>query len=405
MFKRLRNKFLIMHMGIVALIIFVFLGTQLIIMYNNMERDTDMALNSAMMPPGDMFAVRIIEPGERGERAIRQPRLSPTFTLWLDQDRQIVRIISTFSVDEEFCEQMLAAALADNNTKGSLDYDGAYFKYRLDGSRIIFLDATKEMDMFIGNIYSSLWIAIPTLLLVFLISLLFANRSIKPIEVSYNKQKEFVADASHELKTPLAVIATNADMLLGSADAEQRKWLSYIKTEIERMSSLTESLLYLARMDYTEDNAAPEILDLSKMVADYLLPLEALFYENKINAEVQIIPDIKIKANAEQVRRLIGILADNAVKYNDGNIGITLERTASEAVLTVFNTGKGIEAAEIEHIWDRFYRGDKSRSSAGGFGLGLAIAKSIATRSNGYIMAESQENEWTRFTVRLPLAR
>jgi len=397
-----------MHMGIVALIIFVFLGTQLIIMYNNMERDTDKALNSAVMPHGDTLSTRHINiriSGPAGMPPEFLPRLSPIFTLWLDQDMQIAHINSTFSVDKDFCDTMLGIALAENSPKGTVKYDGSYFKYKFDGSRVIFLDTTKEHGMFVDNIYSSLWIAIPTLLLVFLISLLFANRSIKPIEVSYNKQKEFIADASHELKTPLAVIATNTDMLLGSADAEQQKWLWYIKTEIDRMSNLTANLLYLTRMDYTEDNIAAEVLDFSKMMENYLLPLEALFYENKIDADVHIIPDIKIKADSEQIRRLIGILVDNAVKYNDGSIGITLERTASEAVLTVFNTGKGIAESEIEHIWDRFYRGDKSRSSAGGFGLGLAIAKSITTRNSGHIMAESMENEWTRFTVRFPLAK
>lgn len=398
MFKGLRNKFLFLHMGIVTLIIVVFFGTIWVSNYQGMNRRSD-----------EMLSRSAGEPHPQGFNPPAPPRgnhrFSPIFSVVLNEDGSIRKVSSAFSVDEGFYEGITALALSKDTDSAFIQYEGGYFKFLIRGQGLTFLDISNEMQMLKDTGFTFLWIAVPLLLVLFFISLFFANRSIRPVEESYNRQKEFVADASHELKTPLAVITTNIDMLLDGASGEQQKWLYYIKSETGRMASLTENLLFLTRMDYQQEKNERTVFDFSKLLADYLIPLEALFYERKINTRTDIFPNIRIRGNFDQIRRLAGSLIDNAIKYTAGSIRITLEKKDEEVWLTVFNSGRGIPASEINKIWDRFYRGDKSRENSGGFGLGLPIAKSIAERHGGSITAESRENEWTRFTLKLPLEK
>ncbi len=403
-----------MHMGIVTLIIFMFFGAILLLNYKNLNRNSDMMLDRIFEPApfaqeniappvSDTGSARMPGRPKGNDAPIKQARFSPIFTVELDDDNNAAGVDSLLKLDDEFIAGIVKAALSKHKEMAIIAYGGEYFKFKIGGRKIVFLDISKEMQMFTNTIYTFLWIAVPLLLVLFLISLYFANRSIKPIEASYNRQKEFIADASHELKTPLAVISTNVDMLMDGADGEQKKWLSYIKQETERMADLTGSLLYLTKLDYVQESSTETVFDFGKLLENVLMPFDAVFYESKINVQTIIAPGIKIKGDSAQLRRLVGILIDNAVKYTDGTIKITLEKTPSEAKLTVCNTGKGIAAGELEKIWDRFYRGDKSRANTGGFGLGLPIAKAIAQRHKGSITAESAEDEWTRFILKLPL--
>jgi len=407
MFKGLRNKFLIILMGIVSLIVVVFFSTILLFNYQNMDRNADIILNGMFKQQLPPQASNPRQP-PRGARPFdgsdMRDRLAPIFTIELDEEKNITSISSMFELDEAFYQEIAADALAKKSGTGLVSYDGASFKYRMNDGKIVFLDISKEMQMFMNTVYTFLWIAVPLLAVIFLFSLYFANRSIRPIEEAYNRQKEFVADASHELKTPLAVIATNADMLLSSATEEQQKWLTYIRKETERMAKLTGRLLYLTKLDYTEENTIQCTFDCSKIIENYLMQMDAVFFEQQIQTEISIQPDVKINGDSEQLRQLVSILIDNAIKYTDGILKIRLERVGGDAVLTLYNTGKGIAADELPLIWNRFYRGDKSRENTGGFGLGLSIAKEIANRHNGSIEAESAENKWTRFIVKIPSA-
>lgn len=400
MFRGLRNRFVILHMGIVTLVVVIFFGTILISNYQDMQKRADEILSRASEPKPE--PPKGMPPSGRGP----EPRFSPVFTVELDAVGNIIHVISSFTLEDEFYQEVKNLAVVKKKDTGVISYGQEYFKYKFTGDRrIIFLDITKDVGMFTNTIYTFTWIAFPLLLIIFLISLYFANRSIKPVEEAYNKQKQFIEDASHELKTPLAVISTNTDILLESSSGEHRKWLGYIKSETERMAGLTSSLLFLAKLDYVEEKSLLASIDFSRLLEDYLIPLEALFFENKIETQIDIQSGVNINGDGEQIRRLIGTLIDNAIKYTDGNIKVTLKKDEPYAKLTVSNTGKGIDASELRSIWDRFYRGDKSRGSTGGFGLGLPIAKSIAERHKGGITAESNENEWTNFVLKLPLEK
>jgi signal transduction histidine kinase len=250
-----------------------------------------------------------------------------------------------------------------------------------------------------------LLIALPLLFVIFLIRLFFARASIKPIETSYTRQKEFIADASHELKTPLATIGANLDVLEDTATPEQKQWMGYIQSEVERMSSLTGSLLYLAKMDSFEQKAAGfgESVNLSRLIEDHLLPMEAVLFEKDINLNVDAAPDIVIHGDSQQIERLVGILTDNAFRYAEKNVTVRLQLSQNHAVLTVTNDGPGIAPEELPKIWERFYRSDKSRLYDGGYGLGLPMAKAIVERHKGRINCESEPGKRTEFTIRIPI--
>ena len=405
MFKGLRNKFLFVYMGTVVLLIFLFCGVIFTFTYQNIERNSNEILergfNMRQRPMGEIRPPAAeLPPQGRGIRS----DFAPMFSVEIDGSGKITRVDSFFEMEDSFYEELTQSVLSQSKKMGKVKADDAIFKYKVTYGRVVFLDVSQDEQMLRNMLYIFLWIAIPMLVFIFLISLYFANRSIKPIEISYNKQKEFIADASHELKTPLATIATNIDVLFEGANGEQTKWLTYIKSETERMANLTGSLLYLAKMDYKDANDLKSIFNFSDLINDYLMPFEALFYENKIKTDINILPDVKINGNSEQIRRLVGILIDNAIKYTNGRIRISLDATAGSAKLTVYNTGAGIVKDDLEKVWNRFFRGDKSREYSGGFGLGLPIAKAIADSHKGSITAESNVNEWTRFTVKIPLA-
>ena len=391
-----------MHMGIVTLIVFLFFGTSLALNYQSIQRNADEMLRrsaeSGQNPIGMAIPMPIAPP-----REVFRSRFSPIFTIELDAQSAIIGVRSAFDVEYAFYEELTNIALTKKQSDATIHYDNSTFRYLKGNHRFVFLDISKEMQTFNDTIYTFLWIAVPLLVIIFLISLYFANRSIKPIEETYLKQKEFIADASHELKTPLAVISTNADALSDTATEEQQKWIRYIKSETKRMANLTSSLLFLTKLDYLQEKSE-SVIDFSKLVKDYLLPLEALFYENKIKTNIEVLNDVRISGDEEQIRQLVGVLVDNALKYTDGIIEISLKKSEHEANLTVYNNGNGIAEADLTKIWDRFYRGDKARESDGGYGLGLPIAKSIIEKHRGSITVESKADDWTRFTVRIPLA-
>ena len=264
----------------------------------------------------------------------------------------------------------------------------------------------------------SLWPLIRSSLLVgalalggfFVISLMLSGLALKPAEEAWEQQRRFVADASHERKTPLTVILTNTGILLahsGDTIAQQQKWVEYIRDEAQRMRALVEDLLFLAKSDAGKETApvtAP--VDVSELTWSALLPFEPVAFEQGVEMESEIADQLTVQGNADQLRRLVAILLDNAVKYagNGGRVKLVLSRPERGGVcLTVHNTGPAIPPEHLPHLFERFYRADDSRArTSGGYGLGLAIAKRIVDGHGGSITVSSREDASTDFTVRLP---
>ena len=334
---------------------------------------------------------------------------------YTDTDGNIEKVNAPFDLTEDFYTDKINDIIYGSEDKGQIRSSNGYWSYKVvpldTGFIIAFTECQAEHAMLRNLFLILLLVGVVALTVAFLISLSSANRSIKPVEESYNKQKQFVADASHELKTPLTTINTNVDVLLSHQEntiGEEKKWLDYIKTETERMTKLTNDLLYLARIDHDDGNVIFSKVSFSEAVESVILLMEAVIFENNVNLTYDITPDLFVNGSTEQLKQLVMILLDNAVKYTpkSGDINITLTHESSDAVLTVRNTGVGISEDAQKQIFERFYREDKSRArESGGYGLGLAIAKAITTACKGSIKVYSKKNEYTEFTVKIPVAK
>ncbi|MBO5866977.1 MAG: HAMP domain-containing histidine kinase [Clostridia bacterium] len=275
--------------------------------------------------------------------------------------------------------------------------------------KIVFFDPTNYQSGIIPLIYYTIAVLVVGMVTCSIISITLAQSAIIPIEESWTKQRQFVADASHELKTPLSVIMANTEIIASHPDetvASQQKWIDNTLAETRRMASLVQDLLFLAKSD---DGLKVEMTptNLSDCVESCVLTSEALFYENKLFFTNKVEPNVQVEGNEGQLKQLVAILLDNANKYaiGEGNITLTLATTNRHAVLTVANDSNEVSPEQVAHIFDRFYTLDTSRNkSKGGNGLGLSIAERIVQTHKGKISAEYKNGRMT-FKAVLPLLR
>lgn len=234
------------------------------------------------------------------------------------------------------------------------------------------------------------------LLTVYIVKML-TNWLIRPVEEAFLKQKQFIFDASHELKTPLSVIITSAECL--SKNPKETKWLDNIQSETERMNKLVLDLLNLAKYDNSYENRVLSVIDLSKLVEKSVLTFESLIYDKGLNLKYHIDQDVNFKCVDSEMKQLVEILVDNAIKhaYDKSTITVDLIKKKDEISLVVKNRGDKIPKEEQSKIFERFYRSDNSRNrNENRFGLGLAIAKNIVLSHNGKIYVECK-NGYTSF--------
>jgi signal transduction histidine kinase len=427
MFKKLRNKFLIVNLIMIVAMLLGSFSVIYIMTAKNAEREISLKFTRILErtipgwhPEMDNDSERQLDGKNNGlllKDEEHMPESSLSFIVRADSEANITSVDLDFYLSEHFYEKKIADIISAKNDRGTLKSTDRYWAYRrvktADEYVIAFAEITVEHTLLRRLIFILLLVGLAALTITFVIILYSANRAIKPIEESYNKQKQFVADASHELKTPLTTINTNIDVLLSHGDSrisDEKKWLLYIKSEVERMTKLTNDLLYLARLDHNDNNVIFDKTSFSDAIENVILTMEAVVFEKDIQLYYDISPDIYVYSSSEQLKQLVMILLDNAIKYTSqkGNINIRLvnEPKSSSAVLTVKNTGSGIDKEDLKQIFERFYRSDKSRArNSGGYGLGLAIAKAIVETSKGTISADSKKGEYTMFTVKFPIAR
>ncbi len=257
-------------------------------------------------------------------------------------------------------------------------------------------------------------VGVATLAVFFVISVFFSRWALRPVKQAWDQQRQFVADASHELKTPLTVILANTSILMAHPErtvASQSQWVESTQAEGTRMQELVADLLLLARIDAEETDLAKtkpkERIDLSNLVEGELLQFESVAFERSVSLDGHIDAGIFVLGAQERLRRLVTTLLDNACKYADegGEIDVSLSRKGNMAAFSVHNTGPAIAEDDLPHVFDRFYRADKARTSgAGGYGLGLSIAREVAEEHGGTIAVASSDAAGTLFTAMLPLA-
>lgn len=310
--------------------------------------------------------------------------------------------------DSENDEAVKKAAVQIFNSKkdrGKISIDKNKYRYLLkynppkDNYSIVFLDRTLEISTINRLLFIFIIITGIGLIFIFFISILLANWTIKPVAKAWDQQKQFIADASHELKTPLTVISTNTDVILSNSNdtvESQSKWLNYIKNETIRMTKLVNSLLYIAKYDANETKILLKKINLSNIISSICLQYEPLIYENNKKLITDIDNNITIMGDEDKIKQLLNILMDNALKYslNNGIIKISLKKNKqSNVYITVSNSSETINKEQLNKIFDRFFRIDSSRNrKTGGSGLGLNIAKSIVEIHKGSINVMNKDN-------------
>ena len=315
------------------------------------------------------------------------------------------------TLSDEALAQAVSCALDDpSGTLTEIKDQGLFYQaVTIDGvTYAAFADAAGYHDSVQETILKStvLWLVIMTLFL--LISMFMAKVAVKPVKESWDRQQEFVADASHELKTPLTVILANNNILLSperDLSEDDRKWIESNQDEAAHMKALVDQLLFLARSDSGDQKMLLSDLDLGDMIMADTLQFEPVAFERGILIEPDLEPDTHIEGDSTMIKQLIHILLDNACKYaaENGTIRVSLKKERQGCTFSVNNPGQPIPAEDLPHIFERFYRADKARTyqdGTSGYGLGLAIAQSIAQDHNGTISCTSTEKDGTTFTVR-----
>ena len=411
MIKKLRRKIVLINMSLVSVVLIIGFVAVIISSYNksvlNNKESLDRVIMFAQHKPEDQnMKFEIGKPNQDNNNFVE-----PFFTVTLtDTDEIDVVNDENVAVSEEVLKEAVATVLSkteDFGTIGSLNL--AYAVSETPTGKIIaFLDTTNQEQTMTNLLVTCLLVGAPGLLAFFLISLFLARLAIKPVETAFEQQRQFVADASHELKTPLTVILANTGILMNHKKdtiEEQSKWISYIKAEAERMKKLVEDMLFLAKSDAAKMPSIKSEINFSDVAWSCLLPFESLAFEQGVTLESKIDPDIKLLGDEKQLRELIGILVDNACKYSleRGSVTLTLEKHQDKLKLAVHNTGTYIPEEKQKHLFERFYRMDEARDrNAGGYGLGLAIAKSIVDNHHGKIQVKSSQTKGTTFEIYLP---
>ena len=459
MFKKLQRKILLLNMALISVVMLLAFATVYTITWRNMQLENRRILDAQM--PSDvsfMFSTSYTPPDSglaegfstesytetynlenssmgSGFMSIRQVSLdySLSFSLEIDDDGNILTIGSIIDMPSEAYETAVRRALAQNSDDGTITLDGKDWMYRIRhphrereqffGSQMIdaeiriidatqrnraisFLDVT-ESYLTLRNLLITLSaVGIGVLVVFYFISLFFSKRAVKPVAEAWEKQKRFVADASHEFKTPLTIISANCDALLENANetvGSQRKWIDYMQAGTDRMTRLAGQLLTLAKMDDAASAASLGEVDMSKLILDTIRSMETMAGKRGLTVTHSAPPDVIIRSDGEKIATVVMILLENAVKYADSQVEVILEREKRHVCFTVKNDGKGIGGEDLPKVFDRFYRGDKAREGDYSHGLGLSIAKAIADSMNWEIIALSEPDGYTVFTVTLPV--
>lgn len=396
MLRRLRLKFVCTNMMIVSIMLCVIFVLVLNFTRSNLEDQSIQMMQAIAADPW-----KVGRPDEPQD----QVRL-PYFALQINPKGEVVAAGGNYYdlSDQQFLTELIKTSLASKEQTGIIqEYNLRYYRVVTPLTQhIVFADISSEISTMNSLLQTCIIIGALGFLAFLLISLLLARWAVKPVEKAWDQQRQFVADASHELKTPLTVITTNAELLQNSSCSEEDRaqFSDNILTMSHQMRGLTESLLELARVDNGSVNMSFADVDLSKLIESALLPFEAVFFEKGLLFSSQVQEGIRAKVSESHIRQLVDILLDNAQKYSYAGTEVRLilqKTTRSDCVLSVANSGDPISKEDLKNIFKRFYRVDSARSMNHSYGLGLAIAQTVVHAHKGKIWAESKEGINTFF--------
>ena len=411
MLRRLRWKFTLILMLLLSGVLAAVLAVQTASAVRQYQAGTDLVLRNVLQR-----SQAALEPWSASLEGLdRDEELYtaiPAFCAVVDGDSGQILLALSFNaaVDEDGVIRAVEGALATGGLSGRLPGQGLRYQIQRSGRylRVAFADLSWERTGAGRQILTALLLFAAASAGFFAVSWFLSRWLVRPVEEGWRRQQQFVADASHELKTPLTVLLADADILLARGEDtvdSQRKWVESIREEGLRMKGLVQDLLYLARGDAGQRARPREAVSLTDAVESCVLAFEPVAFEAGLTLDSELAPGLSVLGDGEELRRLGAILLDNACKYcgPGGRITVTL-KGGERAALTVHNTGEPIPAEAQAHLFERFYRADAARSrETGGYGLGLSIASAIVEEHRGKIGVRSAPGEGTAFTVTLPL--
>ena len=400
MIRKLRIKFVCYNMLIVAVMLTMMLGILTEYMQKSLTKDQYAMLHRIAEDSGSK-----VQPGINDSENFHLPYFIVEYSM---SGKLIAYGDSSFDLSNEAeLKAFYDLACDAEESEGVLeDYDLRFVRRETPhGRKVVFGDRSGERATIRHLIKVSVLIGAGSFAGLFVISVLLSNLAVKPVDEAWKQQKQFVSDASHELKTPLTVIMANAELLQqpGYSEEQRRGFGDNILSMSRQMRHLVESLLGRARLDtLREADGLVTDLNLSELVEDCILPFEPLFFERGLLLESAVEPGILVQGNERALRQCVDILLDNAQKYSEpGTVCLSLRRNGRQAEMTVTNPSRELSRAECRSIFKRFYRLDTARTSSGSYGLGLPIAEGIVVRHGGKIVCD-WEDGCIRFTVSIP---
>ena len=414
MIRKLRVKLIIASMLSLLLVLTVIFGAVGFLNYRKIIADADSILaileeNDGVFPIGEHLKDDFSRADGPPKKTLRfSPELpyeSRYFSVFLTEDGTIVSVNTgkIAAIDTQTAIEYAQSVFGEGPSRGFVG-DYRYTMYTVkDECHIIFLDHGREMSSFRSFLLSCASVGLLGLLAVLILLIVLSGRIVKPFSANYEKQKQFITDAGHELKTPLTIIDADAEVL--EMDIGENEWIHDIKSQTKRLTQLTNSLILLSR---TEEQPQMEKIEfpISDLAEETLETFKALAKTHNKTITGQIEPMLSMTGDEKAIRQLITILLDNAVKYSDdgGKIELSLKKQKKLICLAVFNTAESVFRADLTHLFDRFYRAEKSRNSqTGGYGLGLSIASAIVNAHKGKIAASTLDGRSLQITATFPV--
>lgn len=406
MIKKLRIRFILLTVCSLSVVLILLIGSINVVNYLGIVEDADnilevLAENGGMFPK-KMELKEITVPKEMSPEV---PYESRFFSVLLDVKGNVVTVDTgkIAAIDTPVAAEIAKSVWEKGKNTG---FSGEYRFIRqnlTEGTRIIFLDCRRGLSTFRLFLVASCGISLFGLSAVVLLICFFSGRIIKPVSESYEKQKQFITDAGHEIKTPITIIDADSEVL--EMDIGENEWLLDIRKQAERMRELTDNLICLSRME--EDSNRYQMVDfpVSDMVEEAAKSFQAVAKAQGKIFFYEVTSMLSMCADQASIRRLIDILLDNALKYSgeNGEISLSFRRQGRFLHFSVWNTAEAVPEKNLERLFDRFYRADQSRNSqTGGHGIGLSIAKAIVTAHKGKIKASSQDGKSLQITVIFP---
>lgn len=414
MIKELKRKFVLISISAVALVLILIIGSINIVNYRDIVVKAEYILE-VLANGGGKFP-DVPEEDKKGDETTLVSEsadlVEPDENIEMQYERRFFTV--TFISDTELVINLDKIAAVDTetavryafelNSKGRNKGFKGYYRYMKtsvitesgEKNMYIFLDCNRELLTFYNFLFTSITVSVIGLLLVLMLLIVFSKFAIKPIAESYEKQKRFVTDASHELKTPLTIISANADVL--EIEQGNNEWIDSIRNQVMRLKDFTEKLVLLAKMDEEGAPLNKQAFSLSDVVKNSVENFRASIDVGHKTLACDIDSDINYYGDEEMIKVLADVLIDNAVKYSNdgGTIHISLKADYNNCIFTVYNTAEYVDVDKLDMIFERFYRLDESRNSGmGGHGIGMSAAKAIVTAHGGTITADSDGKSMT----------